>query len=50
MTAKGFKVIIDELKQRISAKYEKLRCYHARNNQYRQKHIPDATKKYCIKS
>ena len=37
MKAKGFKVVIEELKQRISAKSEKLRCYCARDNQYRQK-------------
>ena len=33
--AKGFKVIVEELKQRISAKSEKLRGY-ARGNQYKQ--------------
>ena len=34
--AKGFKVVVEELKQRISAKSEKLRGYHALGNQYRQ--------------
>ena len=33
---KGFKVVIEELKQRISAKSKKLRHYQARDNQYRQ--------------
>ena len=35
MKAKCFKVVVEELKQRISAKSEKLRCYCARDNQYR---------------
>ena len=34
--AKGFKVVVEELKQRITAKSEKLRGYHARDSQYRQ--------------
>ena len=33
MKAKGFKTITEELKQRISAKSEKLRFYRARYNQ-----------------
>ena len=33
---KGFKVVIEELKQRISAKSEKLRRYSTGSNQYRQ--------------
>ena len=44
-----FKVVIEELKQRISARSEKLRCYHARANQYRQ-NFSDATEKHCTKS
>ena len=36
MKAKGFKTITEELKQRISAKSEKLRFYRARDNQYMQ--------------
>ena len=36
MKAKGFKVVIEELKQRISAKSEKLRFYRAQGNQHRQ--------------
>ena len=36
MKTKGFKVVIEELKQRISAKSEKLRFYRARDNQYMQ--------------
>ena len=36
MKAKGFKVVIEELRQRISAKSEKLRFYRAQGNQYRQ--------------
>ena len=31
-----FKVVIEELKQRISVKSEKLRCYRAQDKQYRQ--------------
>ena len=34
--AKGFKVVIEELKQRVSAKSETLRRYRTRGNQYRQ--------------
>ena len=34
--AKGFKVVTEELKQRISEKSEKLRRYRTRDNQYRQ--------------
>ena len=34
--AKGFKVAIEELNQRISTKSEKLRRYHAFGNQHRQ--------------
>ena len=33
---KGFKIVTEELKQRISEKYEKLRRYSARAQQYRQ--------------
>ena len=33
--AKDFKVVIEELKQRMSAKSGKLRRYRARGNQYR---------------
>ena len=33
---KGFKVVIEQLTQRISAKLEKLRTYGARDKQYRQ--------------
>ena len=33
---KGFKVVIEEMKQRISAKSEKLRRYGARGKQYSQ--------------
>ena len=36
---KGSKVVIEELKQRISAKSERLRRYHARGNQYRQNEL-----------
>ena len=36
MKRKGFKVLSEELKQRISAKSEKLKFYSARDNQYRQ--------------
>ena len=36
MKAKGLKVVIEKLKQRISAKSEKLRFYRARDNQYMQ--------------
>ena len=36
MKTKGFKVVIEELKQRISAKSEKLRFYRAQGNQHRQ--------------
>ena len=39
MKAKGFKLVIEELKQRISAKSEKLRYYRTRDNQYRQNKI-----------
>ena len=39
MKAKGFKVVNDGLKHRISAKSEKLRCYRTRRNQYRQKKL-----------
>ena len=45
MKAKGFKVLIEELKQRISAKSEKLRCYRARDNQYRQNEISQCNQK-----
>ena len=48
--AKGFKALIEELKQRIFAKSEKLRRYRARGNQYKKKNFFDATKKHCIKS
>ena len=34
--AKGFTVVNEELKQRVSAKSQKLRCYRKRGNQYRQ--------------
>ena len=34
--AKGFKVVIEGLNQRISTKSEKLRRYHALGNQYKQ--------------
>ena len=34
MKTKGFKVVNDEMKQRIYAKSDKLRCYPARDNQY----------------
>ena len=33
---KGSKVVVEELKQTISAKSEKLRDYSARGNQYKQ--------------
>ena len=36
---KGFKVVIEELKKRISAKSKKLRHYQARGNQYTQMKI-----------
>ena len=39
MKKKGFKVVSEELKQRIFAKSEKLRFYSARDNQYRQKKL-----------
>ena len=45
MKAKGFKVVIEELKQRISAKSEKLRCYRARDNQYRQNKLSQCNQK-----
>ena len=35
LNAKRFKVVIDELKERISAKSEKLMRYRTRDNQYR---------------
>ena len=34
--AKGFTVVNEELKQKVSAKSQKLRCYRKRGNQYRQ--------------
>ena len=45
MKAKGFKVLIEELKQRISTKSEKLRCYRARDNQYRQQKLSQSNQK-----
>ena len=33
---KGFKVVIEEIKQRTSAKSERLSRYSARGNQYKQ--------------
>ena len=45
MKAKGFKVVIEELKQRISAKSEKLICYPARDNQYRQNKLSRCNQK-----
>ena len=36
INAKCFTVITEEMKQRISPKYEKMRRYCARGNQYRQ--------------
>ena len=45
MKAKGFKVVTEELKQRISAKSEKLRCYRARGNQYRQNKLSQCNQK-----
>ena len=36
ITVKGFKVVIEELKQKSFAKSEKLRHYGARGKQYRQ--------------
>ena len=41
----GFKVVIEELKQRISAKSEKLRRYHARGNQYRKNKLSRCNQK-----
>ena len=37
--AKGFRVVIEELKQRISSNSEKRRCYRAGGNPYRQKKL-----------
>ena len=45
MKTKGFKVVIEELKQRISAKSEKLRCYRAPNNQYMQNKLSQCNQK-----
>ena len=50
MKAKGFKTITEELKQRISAKSEKLRFYRARDNQYMQNKLSRCNEKYYIKS
>ena len=44
--AKGFKVVIEKLKQRISAKSERLRCYRIQG----KTNFSDVTKKHCIKS
>ena len=44
------KAVIEELKQRISAKSKKLRQYHAQGSQYSQKSFSNATKKLFIKS
>ena len=45
MKAKGFKVVIEELKQRISPKSEKLRCYRGRVNQYSQNKLSRCNQK-----
>ena len=45
MKAKCFKVVVEELKQRISAKSEKLRCYCARDNQYRNNKLSRCNQK-----
>ena len=45
MKAKCFKVVIEELKQRISAKSEKLRFYRAWDNQYRQNKLSRCNQK-----
>ena len=45
MKAIGFKVVIEELKQRISAESEKLRCYRARDSQYWQNKLSQRNKK-----
>ena len=49
LNAKRFKVVIDELKERISTKSEKLMRYRTRDNQYRYKiNFSGVTKKHCI--
>ena len=45
MKAKDFKVVIEKLKQRISAKSEKLRCYCALDSQYRQNKLSRCNQK-----
>ena len=39
LRAKGFKTVMEELKQRISAKKEKLKRFIARTTQYRQNRL-----------
>ena len=48
--AKGFNTVIEELKQRMSAKTLKLKRYKSRGKQYRQKELLRKTEKLYMKS
>ena len=47
--AKGIRVVLEEINQRLKAKSEKIRRYENRINQYRQNHMPRAEQKKVCK-